>query len=355
MCRRQTFCFILILMIVSAIWATLSNVGLASSPSVSEKDIIPDGIDTDLLWLVDSELTADVFPVAFYSRSDPYNLSVQTSWGFFLNKSNGPLWAEPRIVWVELPQNSSEGLGNVTVGINDLLYETYSVSWKRKAVPQTLPSQITLKYYWFYYWGGETVSYLTFWPNASVHIRYSILRIGYANDVSLLPYESEFSFTTSISSDFWRWIQDYLVHNASINWQSWVCPPVDYMGTISGAEEPYGHKIDVTISWNDSSTTTYSEKLDASGTWQYLVPLGSTFNALLLEKGADLITQYFESSSSSSFSVSTPSLSSSSFPASVSSLSVFVSSFPSSFQFHGFFFAFALLFIYFHRRKKVKN
>ena len=131
--------------------------------------------DLEVIWLVESPVTTSKFPIGFFTYKD-YNISIQTTWNFTLNDTITSFHAV-RIRWIDLP--STNGSGQVTVFIDGVFHDTYSVQWKSYQQPVKDAQLIEFSYYLFGHWSGETLLSVKLFNNLSFSVNYEVLRDAY--------------------------------------------------------------------------------------------------------------------------------------------------------------------------------
>jgi len=244
-----------------------------------------------IIWFATDTVTSSKFPIGFLLSHSKFNVSINTSWGFFAEniavlRNN---FYAPQIFWIETP-DSQEGTGRVSVFDNGVLLSRYNVSWQQPSTPVEEPLSITLVYDWFSYWTGITKLMAIFSSDGSVIINHTVIDVQ-TYGMNYLPYNKSFYFETSILPEEWLVFADYLQKNNSYNWQSW-----QYSGS-PGVADGGGFKNTIIITWNSTTQNTFSKMVDndsGSAGRIYTLSVAEKFLNLVLSKTEKLITEYFE-------------------------------------------------------------
>jgi hypothetical protein len=257
-------------------------------------------------WLVSSPITSKTFPVGLFSMDDPINYTITSSWGLTLNGTKNRS-SEPHLIWLSLPENSSEGQGEVTVRLNNQLNETHAVTWKRKKMSSS-PVEIQLSYRWSSGWVGGSLLTVRLSEDRTINVQHEILGLSREEVRKSLPYNESFSFLSEVSVQEWLELMNYLLKNDALNWQSWTYPPVNTEHFIAEWYDAEKVETSVQIIWNDTTAVTYTEMVDnLSGTGKriYVPPATANFNDIMLNLTDKMITSYFQSQTGTSSPVTT--------------------------------------------------
>jgi len=239
---------------------------------------------------VEENITASTFPLGFLTFGSTKNVKVNTSWGpsFEKNISQSAIASYPYIFWIPL-SDVPEGTGTVSLSVNDVFYDIYTVNWHDLPLPSNSPTQVTLVYSWFNWWIGTTLLNAIFSANGTVWINHTIIRKGAFPDQ--LPLNKSFTFQSSISSEEWRQFTAYLQENKSHTWQSWNYAPGQ------GEADMGGYRNTLKIYWNETTqktVTTFIDNDSGDGDKTYCNPTAEYFQNLLLAKSMDIISLYLE-------------------------------------------------------------
>ncbi|MFX1253387.1 MAG: hypothetical protein ACFFCZ_17395 [Promethearchaeota archaeon] len=246
--------------------------------------------DPRIFWLVNSSVSASVFPVVIDSSIEDVDISFVMSWDTHVNEtlnysSSYSLNPYPYVLWVELPK-SSHGSGNVSIYVNDILNTTYPITWQKNPSINQAPKSILLVYNWYSFWVGSGVLTATFTENL-VHITHKIL--SRSTNSQYMPYNRNFDFSVPFQESDWQVLTNYLIENDSANWQTW-----DFESMGSAMCDGGGFRADITVEWNEGSSTAFSLEKDddtCSGKRTYCVPKAAIFSEILRNKTDEIISQ----------------------------------------------------------------
>ncbi len=248
--RMQWNKFLLIISVVFLMFIILPS-GIAK---IEEKENI------DVVWFVDGIITTEEFPIGIYDTQ--CNYLIQTSWG----KSYSGIsdYGNPFLIWINTPKTPISGSGTVSLYIESEFYFNKSIFWNQPVIENLEPVNISFKYNWFSFWVGKTFLKVSLSETHLSHFYYEIIT-NYYNRTKDMPYEEEFRFSTNINLSDWKMLTNELVENQAYNWQSWNFPPDNYTGLIGGMWDGGGYHLVVSIEWNDSTISEYTNYVDNDG------------------------------------------------------------------------------------------
>ncbi|MFX1535863.1 MAG: hypothetical protein ACFFDI_16735 [Promethearchaeota archaeon] len=247
--------------------------------------------ETRIYWLVNSSVSASVFPVVIDSPIEEVNISFMMSWDTYINQtlnysSSYSLNPYPYVLWVELP-NSSHGSGIVSIYVNDILNTTHPITWQKNPSINQAPKSIKLVYNWYSFWIGAGLLTANFTED-SVHITHKIL--SKSTNSGYMPYNRNFDITVPFQESDWQVLINYLIENDSANWQTWDFDSMGFAMCDGG-----GFRADIKIEWNEGLSTTFSLEKDddtCSGKRTYCVPKAAIFSEILHNKTDEIISQH---------------------------------------------------------------
>ncbi len=207
-------------------------------------------------WIVNDFVTAQAIPIVF-QYAEGLNTTIMTSWG---NKTDVTLESPDRAAsiykWVTL-LNSKEGIGNISVILNDEIISNHTVHWRRFIQPSSSPMSLSFTYERFSYYSGVSMLTAEFYPNGSALIDYTLYSGTYGRlDVEWFDYNHSFTYNIIMNSSIWPTLIEYLINNEAVNWQSWEYLPNAPYGDLGGWEQS------LKINWNDSYQTSCHAMVD---------------------------------------------------------------------------------------------
>lgn len=211
--------------------------------------------DPQIIWLVNESISAEAFPIAF-QYVEGLNVTIDTSWGNTSEKTlESPDQAKSIYEWVFLP-NSTKGAGNISVTLSNQLNKNYTVYWERLMQPSSPPITISFTSRKFSYWNGESILSSQILSNGSINIKHTLLEGHGPMEIDWFPYADNFTYSITLNSSVSSTLQECLIINDAINWQSWEYLPNAAYGDLGGWERS------LEINWNNSYQTTCHQMVD---------------------------------------------------------------------------------------------